>query len=61
MTQANQIEIGWLVMTASGPMFWPLTDYAEACSYCNDGAEPVKIYAGRTALETHEAANGEPA
>ena len=55
----GQIEIGWLVMTSGGPMLWPLADRTEALTYCQDGAEPVLLYADHEALKQHEKAQSE--
>ena len=53
-----KIEIGWLVMTSDGPMFWPIAERSEAELYCEDGAEPVKLWANETEVAAHETAQG---
>lgn len=52
------IEVGWMVITSRGPMFWPPSDRAEAESYCEDGAEPVLLLAHQSAIEAHEVTQG---
>lgn len=56
---STQIEIGWLVMTSSGPMFWPLADRTQAETYCEDGAGPVLLRADQAELADHEKAQAE--
>jgi hypothetical protein len=52
------IEVGWMVITSQGPMFWPPSDRAEAETYCEDGAEPVLLLANQSAINAHEVAQG---
>lgn len=53
-------EVGWMVITSQGPMFWPLDEYAHALCFCEAHAEPVMLFAGTGDLDEHERANGEP-
>lgn len=56
----NQIQVGWIVETSKGSMFWPLDDYKDACTYCEEAAEPVEIYCNQSRLNQHiEAQEGE--
>ena len=56
----NQIQVGWMVETSAGSMFWPLDEYNIACTYCKDAAEPVGICCNQSKLNQHiEAQEGE--
>ena len=52
----EQVQVGWLVETTGGPMFFAQSEYAEAVLYCEDGAEPVVIYCDKAELERHNEA-----
>lgn len=52
----DQVQVGWLVETTNGPMFWPIGEHATAVTYCEDDAEPVAIYCNKPELERHNAA-----
>ncbi|QIL72270.1 hypothetical protein G7048_19075 [Diaphorobacter sp. HDW4B] len=54
-------HIGWLVETSEGPMLLLLSDHAEALTYCEDGARPVKLYVDEAELADHEAAQEDSA
>ena len=56
----NQIQVGWIVETSKGSMFWPLDEYKDACTYCEYETEPVEIYCNQRKLNQHiEAQEGE--
>lgn len=62
MKQNNdkQIQVGWIVQTSKGSMFWPLDEYEIACNYCEYETEPVEIYCNQRKLNQHiEAQEGE--
>ena len=62
MKQNNdkQIQVGWIVETSEGAMFWPLNEYDIACTYCEYETEPVEIYCNQSKLNQHiEAQEGE--
>lgn len=52
----HQTQVGWLVETSSGTMFWPVGEHAEATTYCEDGAEPVPMYCNTADLNRHNEA-----
>ena len=52
----QQIQVGWLVETTTGTMFWPLLEHRDAATYCEDGAEPVPMYCNLDYLERHNEA-----
>lgn len=35
---------GYVVETEHGDMFWPASDYDEACTYCDDGQVPEELF-----------------
>lgn len=56
---ATTVQIGWIILDRDGRyMFWPNEDLKEACSYCEDGAQPVPIYADKATLDQHEKDQG---
>lgn len=51
---AEQIQIGWAILDRDARyMFFPMDSHEEACSYCEDGAQPVPIFAPVDALDQH--------
>lgn len=50
---------GYLVLARGGSMYFGLDDLEEAMKYCEDGAEPVKLFAEEPELRAHEKAQGE--
>ncbi len=60
MTTKKQVQVGWSVTVLDGSrMFWPVVEKPIACSYCEDGAQPVAVWADADELKKHEDAQGE--
>lgn len=56
---ATTVQIGWAILDRDARyMFFPIGDLNEACSYCEDGAQPVPVYAIKTMLDQHEKDQG---
>ncbi len=49
-----QVQIGWVVCNRDGKlMFWPVDELAEATNYCEDGAQPVAMWANTDEMDRH--------
>ena len=60
MTTKKQVQVGWAVTALDGArMFWHVDEKPIAYGYCEDGAEPVAVWADAEELENHDAAQGE--
>ena len=60
MTKKKHVQIGWAVTVLDGSrMFWPMDELSEAVTFCEDGTNPVAIWADAEDLKKHEEAQGE--
>ena len=54
-----QPQIGWAILDRNERyMLFPMNCEAEACSYCEDGAQPVPVLADKAVLDQHEKDQG---
>lgn len=44
MLEADGVPVACMVETEQGTMVWPIADYAEAGTYCDEDEFPVKLY-----------------
>lgn len=44
MTEHKRLPVAWIVYTENGVMLWQSSDYAEACTYCDDVERPTPLY-----------------
>ncbi|GHD04683.1 hypothetical protein GCM10007320_65760 [Pseudorhodoferax aquiterrae] len=56
MNKSQMIQTGWLVETAAGLMYWPMSELAEAFKYCEADAKPVPAWAYASELDAHQSA-----
>jgi len=51
---ADQTQIGWAILDRNERyMLFPMNCEAEACGYCEDGAQPVPVFALVGELDKH--------